>query len=231
MRLRRYLSFGYIRETFLTLFWEFHWILLFGMLTMLLALPIVSAGPALLALCAMMRHLARGEGVKLRDYFAQFRRLLKPGLFFSLLLALGTASVWASLRELSNGATGAVLASCVVALILVMAGCFFLFLFPFVAYDRKTIAEAAAHSAIYAANNMLDVLSAISLCVILFFAARALRMIGLLVFLPLCCYWVARMVHAHNLDVEERMKAEGSKVQGIQAQERLKTEKDDKPSR
>ncbi len=67
--MKPWMRWNYIKEGFISLFWGFHYILLFGLLTSILCIGVFTSGSAIMAMCSCTRRMAKDEGVSLSIYF------------------------------------------------------------------------------------------------------------------------------------------------------------------
>ena len=70
-------------------------LLILNIFTVLLCLPVVTMGPAMIAMNDIVIHMVRGEeGYTIRPYFRSFKANFKYGAFISLIIAVAAALLY-----------------------------------------------------------------------------------------------------------------------------------------
>lgn len=194
MKNKRYLSPKFIGEGFSVFLFRLHKILLYALYTLLLSIPIVTAGGAHLALFAQIRKLADDENTDSHAYFAAFRSYGVAGIPYGvglLLLVVGLSV------PVVSGTLG----------FLLTAGCFLLYVlllfYPAVRTAGYRGKDAVVRSVGYAASHAGETMLLVGLAVIFLFAALYLSEILLLLFYPLTFFVTARIVIANNEEEEK----------------------------
>lgn len=202
MKARRWLEFNYIVNSFKNYFWNFHYILLYGLLTMVLSLGILTAGPALIALCSSMRLISDDRKATFAYYFGEFRRCFALGSIFSCIVVTGGISVWLSLniitQELRTYTVFSYIAITMVLLVLYM-----LFYFPFAAFSEEKFIQAAKKSISYSIAYFWDTLIHICGLYILYRIMTISTVVVVSLFASTSAFIINRFIHANNKTVDE----------------------------
>src|SRR5690554_1641433 len=88
MKIKPWLEWPFIKEGFKNLFWNFHYVLLYGIFTLLSMAGVVTAGVGLVSMASSIRAAALDKKPTIGLYFAEWKRCFIPGLFLSLLLII-----------------------------------------------------------------------------------------------------------------------------------------------
>lgn len=203
MRARRWLEWVFIKEGFVNLFWNFHYAVILGIITLVLFLGVVTIGPALLALCSSMRLAAEGKAVTVEHYLREVKRLFIPGIVFSGILGFAAGSLYSNLYVLANTASAGYHGVAYLAIALVTVLLFFLIYYPFVALRESRILQIIVKSAFYTAEHFWDTIIHISLLYLLWRILAISPVVAAIVFLPLATYALNRFIVANNQVIDE----------------------------
>ena len=193
MKFRRWLMPSYIADGFSELVFNLHRILFFALMTLLLSLPVITLGGAHLALFSVLRRLADGEKVPLRDYFRAFGKSVARGIPYGL----GIGMILVAMSLPAKG----VLGFCLVGGSFLMYG--LLLFYPAVFNAGSRGINAFAGAVRYAIAYAWESLFLVGIAVLFVFAAMFLSEILLVLFFPLTFFITARIVIANNGESEE----------------------------
>jgi hypothetical protein len=203
LRLRVWLEWQFVKEGFKNLFWNFHYMVLFGIFTLIFAAGVVTLGPGVMALASSIRVTAMDEKVTIGFYFTEFKRLFVPGLFLSIIVLVLLASLWSSLNILASGMDGMEKTAAYTAIAIITVLSFFLFYYPFAGFEEKKISRIIIKSFIYTVGHLWDTVVQISIIYILWRILSISPPILVLMFLPLSFFIVNRFIIANNKAVDE----------------------------
>ncbi|HHY81681.1 MAG TPA: DUF624 domain-containing protein [Clostridiales bacterium] len=211
MKQKAWLSWSFVKEGFLNLFWNFHKLVIYGLLVAVCMAGIITIGPALMALASSTRMVAEDEKSTVRFFAAEFRRLFLPGLFLSVLIIIMSASFWSSLYVLSLNRTGLERSIAYAAISLLTVFAFFFFYYPFAGFNESKIRSIMLKSCAYAMGHLWDTIVQISIMVILWKMLSFSPVILAILYLPLSFYFINRFIIANNMEIDSKNKTSADK--------------------
>lgn len=177
-------------------------LIILNLLTVVCALPVVTAGASAAGLYTAMQKLARDEGSPVRDFFRGFRRNFKQAtLLWLILLASGALIVWSLLFYAAvDWALGQVLL-CLMAFLALLWSMTFSWVFPLQASFcnsiggtlRNALLCAAAYLPRSAAMAVLNFLP-LALALLFPYAFLSFGVVWLLIWFSLAAYLNVRLL-------------------------------------
>ncbi|HHU77353.1 MAG TPA: DUF624 domain-containing protein [Clostridiales bacterium] len=202
MRMKPWLEWSFIKEGVKNLFWNFHYLLLYGIFTLVSIAGIITAGVGITAMASSIRVAAMDEKLTVRLYFAEWKRHLKPGLLLSLLLILILASFWSSLHILSWNKGGLETSAAYAGIAVSTVIAFFSFYYPFAAFDEVSVRNIFFKSVVYTIGHFWDTIVQLSILLIIWKILAISPVFLVLLYLPLSFYIINRFIIANNREVE-----------------------------
>jgi uncharacterized membrane protein YesL len=179
---------------------------LFLLFTLVCSLPLVTLGPSIVALSSTLRQLAEYRNVKVRDWFAEFRRTFTRGLPYGFLLLLLLISLYLIFQLMD--VSGVVSGLAAFALIGVLLALWLTFWYPYAAYSEPSIKQIFVKAMQYGFGHKLDTLAAISVMLIVM-AITFFNDVIMIFFLPLAfVFTTCRILVANNAQADEEAASE-----------------------
>lgn len=213
MKIRKWATPSYIVDGFFLYIFNIHYVLWLFVQALLFSLPIITIGPAVIALSGGLRSIAEYRKPAVGDFWREFKASVKPGAAYSAFLILFVISAVCALYVASQETDMAVFGSVsLVALILI--GVLMLY-YPIAAKNEKRVIRLIKLSAAYAAGNMLDTACIISILVILAVVLSVHDVIFLCFFPTALLYAMNRIVVANNKQLDEEQESTEKTRKGL----------------
>ena len=203
MKVKGWLEWQFVKEGFKNLFWNFHYLVLFGIFTLIAMAGVITLGPGVMALASSTRLAALDEKVTIGFYFKEFKRLFLPGLFLLAIVIIILASLWSSLNILASDRSNLENAIAYISIALITTLSFFLFYYPFAGFGEKKVLTIITKSFIYTLGHLWDTVVQISIILILWRLLSISPPVLAILFLPLSCFTVNRFIIANNKAVDD----------------------------
>ncbi|WP_135550255.1 hypothetical protein [Paenibacillus cymbidii] len=201
---RGWLHWSYVKASLSCYYWNLHYVILYSLLTVVLLLPVVTAGPAICALCVSMRKVADDRSVKPSEYFRQLTALWKLGLPLSGAMAAGAGGVGCSLFLLTLEGETVYRTIAWTALFLIGMFVLFLFYYPFAVRSGQSFYTTLVQSAQYGVYYAVDTILIICMIVIYYKILAYFSGFAALALIPgTVAFMGARFIHYHNKRIED----------------------------
>ncbi|MBO9610749.1 MAG: hypothetical protein J7639_32655 [Paenibacillaceae bacterium] len=201
---RGWLHWPYVKASLSCYYWNLHYVIMFSLLTVALLLPVVTAGPAICALCVCMRKVADDRSIKPSEYFRQLTALWKLGLPLSGALAAGAGGIWSSLFLLTLGGEPVYRTIAWTALFLIGMLILILFYYPFAVRSGQSFYTTLVQSAQYGVFYAVDTILIICMLVIYYKILVYFSGFAAIALIPgTAAMMGARFIHYHNKRIED----------------------------
>lgn len=202
MTLRSWLEWSFIKEGLKNLFWNFHYLVLFGIITLLSVMGIVTFGCGIMALASSTRLIANDEKIGVSYYFSEFKRLFVPGVILSIIILTFLASLWSSFAILSSDTIAIQKYIAYIAISIITVLSFFLFYYPFAGFKENRVFVIMRNSFVYTLGHLWDTVVHISIVYILWRILSFSPPILAIMFLPFSFFIVNRFIIANNRSID-----------------------------
>lgn len=201
MKIRRWLGFDFVKEGFMNYLWNFHYIVLFGIITLIFCIGVITVGPALMALASSTRLIAINAKITVGYYFKEFKRLLLPGILLSLIIIICLASLWSSFSILSMNISRLYNIFAFLAIAVISVIFFFLIYYPFAGFTETRSTKIIIKSVLYTTIHFWDTVVQISILYLVWKLLSFSPPLLMILFLPTSTYIINRFILGNNEEV------------------------------